>query len=139
KGSRRETVDGRQGTGTTAIPPPSKRRKQPTAASGVAWLSAVESAPAAPGTHLLVAAVSDRCRRSEIDAISHLAPDGNQARPAEYEDAGQERLAAFAVFRTSTILAPYFCTRHSPSPLTFVRSPNVRTGIRTMSSSHRFC
>ena len=45
----------------------------------------------------------------------------------------------FAEFRISTIFAPYFCTRHSPNPVIFLRSSNVLAGIRTMSSSHLFC
>jgi len=63
----------------------------------------------------------------------------NHARPAGCGDAGQERLGAFAAFSASRIFEPYFCTRHSPRPRTFVRSSKPRAGMRTISSSHLFC
>jgi hypothetical protein len=61
------------------------------------------------------------------------------ARPEGWFDVVRECLAALSMSRTSSILAPYFCTRHSPSPWTFARSSRFLTGIRTISSSHLFC
>jgi hypothetical protein len=78
---------------------------------------------------------------SPNDKLSHSPGKTlpNQALPGGKDALCHERFVAFAAFIASRIFAPYFCTRHSPSPRTFRRSSKPRAGMRTISSSHLFC